>query len=376
MTVSLVFFMLLQAVDSAAFVTRLGTDTVAIERWVRTAERLDSEYVLRVPVTTYVRYSVTLDGRGNATSWSGSIWSGADTARVPQLRETAVLRGDTLVVERVRGGQSQTLRVPADSLILPFIDMIHWPYELALLRFARSGRNDLPQPLLTGSQRSVFTLVRSQPNTVAITHPTRGTMTARVASDGRIEILDAGGTTRALVVERRGWLDVFPYAVEYAARDAAGRSMGELSGRGSGEFEVGGVRVTLDYGTPLKRGRDIWGALVPWGRVWRTGANRATHITLDGDLRFGELLVPAGTYTLYSIPQPDGGFLIVNRQTGQNGQAYNPDRDLGRIPMRRAQLAEPVEAFTIRVEDRGDGFALRLMWDRTEFYVPVAPVRR
>lgn len=376
MTVSLVFFALLQGVDSAAFVTRLGTDTVAIERWVRTAERLDSEYVLRVPVTRYARYSVTLDERGNATSWSTSIWSGADTTRVPELRERAVLRGDTLVVERVRGVQSQTLRVPADSLILPFIDMIHWPYELALLRFARSGRKDLAQPLLTGSQRSVFTLVRSEPNSVAITHPTRGTMTARVASDGRIEILDAGGTTRALVVERRGWLDVFPYAIEYAARDAAGRSMGELSGRGSGEFEVGGVKVTLDYGTPLKRGRDIWGALVPWGRVWRTGANRATHITIDGDLKFGELLVPAGTYTLYTIPEPEGGLLIVNRQTGQNGQVYNSDRDLGRIPMRRAALAEPVEAFTIRVENRGDGVALRLMWDRSEFYVPVSPVGR
>jgi hypothetical protein len=201
-------------------------------------------------------------------------------------------------------------------------------------------------------------------------------MTARVDSEGRIQLLDAGATTRALVVERQGWLDVHPFAREYAARDAAGRSMGELSGRGSGEFEVYGVRVSLDYGTPQKRGREIWGALVPWGRVWRTGANRATHITLSGDLRLGDLLVPAGTYTLYSIPEPEGGLLIVNRQTNQNGQVYNAERDLGRVPMRRAELTAPVEAFTIRVEDRGDGYALRLLWDRTEFYVPISPPGR
>jgi hypothetical protein len=372
MLVLLVPALVLQAPDTAALVTRLGHDTLAVERWVRTADRMEAEVVLRAPRTTYARYRASLRD-GNVTAWSATVWNGADTTAEPSLRETARFTGDSLIVERVRGGQTQVVRTPADSLILPFIDMVHWPYELALLRMHRSGRAELTQPLLAGARPSPFTLVLRGPGAVAITHPTRGTMTTELDAEGRMRALDAAGTTRALTVERVRWLDVHGIGREFARRDAEGRSFGELSGRGAGEFVVHGVSVILDYGTPQKRGREIWGALVPWGRVWRTGANRATHITTDGDLRFGDLLVPAGEYTLYSIPEASGGVLIINRQTGQNGQTYNADRDLGRVPFRVASLAEPVEVFTIRVEERGDGAALRLLWDRTEFYVPVRP---
>lgn len=369
--VALLFLLAVQTPDTAALVTRLGHDTLAVERWVRTAERMDAEVVLRAPRTTYARYQISLRRGGHVTGWRTTVWTGADTTAAPALRETATLAGDSLIVERQRGAQTQTVRVAADSLILPFIDMVHWPYELALMRAYRTGLPELTQPLLTGARVSPFTLVRQGPNAVAITHPTRGTMTTELDARGRLVSLDAGQTTRALVVTREHWLDVLTIGRDFARRDAAGRSFGELSGRGGGEFVVHGVSVTLDYGTPQKRGREIWGALVPWGRVWRTGANRATHFTTDGDLRLGDLHVPAGEYTLYSIPEAGGGLLIVNRQTGQNGQTYNADRDLGRVPFRTAPLAEPVEVFTIRVEDRGDGPALRLMWDRTEFYVPV-----
>ena len=89
-----------------------------------------------------------------------------------------------------------------------------------------------------------------------------------------------------------------------------------------------------------------------------------------GDPATGTIEVPAGEYTLFSIPQEDGGLLIVNRQTGQNGTAYDAARDLGRVRMRRTTLAEPVEAFTIRAAPAGQGGVLRLSWDRSEFSVP------
>src|SRR5690606_2233295 len=114
-----------------------------------------------------------------------------------------------------------------------------------------------------------------------------------------------------------------------------------------------GAEIEIDYGTPRKRGREIWGALVPFGEVWRTGANQATHFRTSRDLVFGAgadtLVVPAGTYTLFSIPQPDGGVLIINRQTGQTGTAYDPARDLGRVTLTSRPLPEMVERFTIVV---------------------------
>ena len=120
----------------------------------------------------------------------------------------------------------------------------------------------------------------------------------------------------------------------------------------------------------MKRGREIFGALVPFGEVWRTGANRATHFATDRALTLGGLAVPPGEYMLYTIPEADGGTLIVNRQTGQGGTTYNQDQDLGRVPMQILKLPSAVEAFTIGIEDTAEGGALVLQWDRTAFRVP------
>ena len=86
----------------------------------------------------------------------------------------------------------------------------------------------------------------------------------------------------------------------------------------------GPSRITIDYGQPHARGREIFGGLVPYGEVWRLGANWATRLTLDFDVRFGDLDVPRGEYTLFMLPRENGGDLIVSRQTRQWGTDYDP----------------------------------------------------
>jgi len=163
-------------------------------------------------------------------------------------------------------------------------------------------------------------------------------------------------------------------ASRWAAMDASGRGIGDLSGRGAAEVTVHGAEIVLDYGTPVKRGREIWGALVPYGELWRTGANRATHFSTSRDLVFGTgtdtLHVPAGEYTLFSIPAADGGERIINSETGQNGNSYDPQQDFGRVKLQARPLSEVVEVFTIRADEEGDAGALRLQWDRTELVAP------
>lgn len=312
-----------QAPDSAAFVTRLGADTLAVERFVRTAAGLEAEVLLRAPQTSRTRYT-------------------------------------------------QDLGPTAE---LPFIDMAHWPFEAALIRFRASGRASDTIPMGPAARPTRFAFATLGADSVAITHPLRGTMRARVDAQGRILGLDAGATTRALLVERRPWLELDGIEAGWRAADAAGRSVGALSGRGEVHGTIGHARITVDYGTPQKRGRVIWGALVPYGQLWRTGANRATHFTTDRDLVLGTgtdaLVVPAGTYTLFSVPQVGGATLIVNRQTNQNGTQYDATRDLGRVGMTRRTLPAVLEGFTIAVtEDAGRG-ELRLQWDGTEYVVPV-----
>lgn len=143
-----------------------------------------------------------------------------------------------------------------------------------------------------------------------------------------------------------------------------------LSPRDTAEMRFGNDRVFIDYGRPSMRGRTIMGGLVPYGRVWRTGANEATTFVTPRDLRIGEARVPAGTYTLYTLPGESEWQLIINRQTGQWGTEYDPSQDLARIPMRVERLAQPVEQFTIDFEPgSGNVFNLALRWENTRAWV-------
>src|SRR3954471_11117283 len=112
--------------------------------------------------------------------------------------------------------------------------------------------------------------------------------------------------------------------------------------------ELKGKTITIDYSAPSVRGRQIAGGLVPYGKVWRTGANAATTLKTPIDIKIGDLKVPAGTYTLYSLPSENGCILIVNKQTGQWGTEYDEAKDLGRVPMNPIQEADSVETMVIK----------------------------
>jgi hypothetical protein len=145
-----------------------------------------------------------------------------------------------------------------------------------------------------------------------------------------------------------------------------------LSPRDTTAQTIGQAHLIVDYGRPSKRRREIFGALVPYGVVWRTGANEATHFRTDRDVTIGGARVPRGTYTLWTIPAPEGWTLIVNRATGQWGTDYDKSQDLARIPMKLKTLSEPVEQFTIAIEPEGNGSGvLAMTWDMTRATVPI-----
>jgi hypothetical protein len=354
-----------QTRDSAALVTVLGRDTVAMERWRRTPLRWEAEAVVRSPSTSLRRYTMELDAAGSMRRFEERWHDPANPAAAPTRTELLEAAEGGWVRRITAGDSTRTARVEGDASALPFVDLVHWPLEVAIARVPAGATRT--QPLIVGGRAIPFTVARTGAAEVTVTHPLRGPSTARVDAAGRLLGLDAAQTTRKVVVTRVPWVDVEGPARRWAAADAAGRGLGELSGRGREEKSVGGAQIVVDYGTPMRRGRDIWGAIVPWGQLWRTGANRATHFSTTRDLVLGGVAVPAGEYTLFSIPERDGGVLIVNRQTGQNGTSYDPARDLARIPMRRVERSEPVERFTITVDPAG---MLRLAWDRSEFVVP------
>jgi hypothetical protein len=139
--------------------------------------------------------------------------------------------------------------------------------------------------------------------------------------------------------------------------------------------EIGGSRISIEYGRPSKRGRVIWGTLVPFGRWWMPGADEATTFTTSKPLAFGSLNVPAGDYTLYTQPSESTFQLIVNKQTGVFHTVYASEQDLGRVEMQRTVPASPVEHLTCAIEAREGGGALTLIWDDREYVAPFVVAR-
>jgi pimeloyl-ACP methyl ester carboxylesterase len=133
---------------------------------------------------------------------------------------------------------------------------------------------------------------------------------------------------------------------------------------------IDGARIAIEYGQPSKRGRAIWGALVPYGRWWMPGADETTTITTTAALSFGSFVVPAGDHTIYAEPGDPVFTLIINRQIFQFHTQYRPDQDVGRVPMTLARLEAPVERLTFAIEARPGGGVLKLRWDDREFAAP------
>lgn len=134
-----------------------------------------------------------------------------------------------------------------------------------------------------------------------------------------------------------------------------------------------GKALTVNYNSPSMRERKIMGGLVPYGKVWRTGANPATTFVTAANLKIGNLSVPAGTYTLYTLPsEKDAWMLIVNKQTGQWGTVYDESKDLGRTAMTQNALAAPQEMMTISFEHtHGKTTEMHVKWEKVDEYVTV-----
>jgi len=135
----------------------------------------------------------------------------------------------------------------------------------------------------------------------------------------------------------------------------------------------GGKNITVDYSSPRAKGRKIFGDLVPYGEVWRAGANEATTFVTGSDVIVGSTHVPTGSYTLFAVPNKDKWTLIINKKTGEWGIPYKYESDeLARVDMKVSATPSPVENFTIAFDKAGTGCTLRMEWESTRASVAIS----
>jgi len=350
---------------AASLVATLGKDTLVVEQFTMEPGKVQAEILMRSPRTSYSEQTLTLNPDGSFQGYRSVTYAPENPGSNPLETQTLTVDGDSIRLQFQRDTLIRTASFAYDPSLLPWTDMVHWPYEVATRRMVKAGKQAVDQPMLAGREPAIFEIRSQGPDSVSIKHPYRGTMYARLTPEGGLDYYDATATTRKLLVRRGGPMDIKALTRKYADRPA-----GSLSGEGETEVTVHGADIRVTYGQPSRRGRELFGGIVPWGAVWRTGANRATHFKTNKDLTFEGLNVPAGEYTLFTIPEPDGGLLIINTETGQNGTQYDPSRDLGRVPMHRIPSAENEELFTIDLVERDDTGALQLKWGRTIFEIP------
>lgn len=370
-----------QAPERAGFVTLLGRDTVALETFTRAATRLDGELMVRVPGTVLFRY--TIERRGD-----GSLARTAIELRplgVPALAErrvTMVFQGDSarMSIDSAAQRRTVTIAAPRDAaaLFMTGFDASFGlyesigMYELALAALRWPGDTTVVPALnpLTG-RVGARRFVRRGPGTVDASWFRIAWTHLALDSLGRILSVDATETTEKTRSSRTEPLDVARLARAFAERDRRGGGLGAASRDTAVSATLGGATLVVTYGSPRLRGRSVLGTVVPWDTVWRTGANAATVLTTERAIAIGGVSLPAGSYSLWTIPRRDGVELVVNRRHGQWGTDHDPAQDVARIPMRTSEAPEPREVFAITLDGTDQARTLAIAWDRFVWTVPI-----
>ncbi len=366
--------------ETWGFIATLGSDTTSVERVTRQGNRITGDAVGRSPLVVRRRWEMTLAPDGSVERWVMDTHIPNAPAGERDLHHELERHDGSIRMVRQAGRDSMDRMVREPSLrTVPWNAFLHATSEL-LFQNARG----LPDTARVGQYffegwaegRLGFARVRALGGgrvSVASTG-LAGAGLGVLDSGGRMLSYSGAGTTYHQEVRRVSEVpDLDALLDRFAADERAKGVQRWLSVRDTmrarvGRGAAGGADIVVDYGRPLQRGRALLGTLIPYGQVWRTGANAATQLTTSAPIRLGGVPLDSGTVTLWTLPTEREVQLIINRETGQWGTSYRREHDIARVPMRVDTLDTPVEAFTIRV----DSAASRLVMEWGTFGWSVA----
>jgi hypothetical protein len=355
----------------------LGNDTVAVDQFTMSRDRLEGTIVTHLPRAVVTRYAATLNsstGRASQLQYSSRLPDGSlvTTGGQAAARQVTIdFVGDSAVA-RVQRDTVVTVRAAAPNAF-PYLNYGIAFFQLPVSALRASGRDNASYAIYSGGRMiTPITVRRATPNSYVFSIAEFG-FAVTTNDGGVVQTVDGSGTTQQFVATLlTDPVNVTTLASAWAAAERSRRSTTTLSPRDTTRATIGSAQILVDYSRPLTRGRRVWGSNgVLNDTLWRTGANAATQFRTNVPLTIGGQQVPAGTYTLWTLAVPGRYQLIINRQTGQWGTQYDPAQDLVRAPAQARTLASPVDQFTIAVEPTGATAGLiRLQWGTQELTVP------
>lgn len=362
------------------YIERLGTDTLSAETYTMGPDEFHGQLMNRMPVTQVVTYDANLNDDGSITNMHVNWKTPSENPKGPKPRFYTISINDTTAQVSLRGDwrgknidTTYQMTVPSGSVpglggFAPTAVIFNQIIRQANLK--SSNQSYSTHIISPGSKRLVPVALRRLGGDTLALKMHGETYLATVNAKKIINWYSGRETTVRTNMKPAPGANFSQMASMFAARDARGNGMPIASPLDSAKTVINGAHLKIVYSRPSKRGRVIWGKLVPWNMVWRTGANAATSFSTDKDIMIGDTKIPAGSYTLYSIYTPTSAKLIVNSQTGQWGTVYNQDRDFARIPMEKTTV-EPHEMFTISFDTVGNKHELNLVWDTSAYHVAI-----
>jgi hypothetical protein len=369
------------------FIATLGRDTISVERVERQGNTLTSDEVDRFPMVRQRHTEVTLGDDGRIQRFVMDIRTPSDSEQRRERHIVAEVTKDSVHLTK-RDGKSSTQWHFATNGGVPMahVDQMYSLYEVrfqearkrAATLHRAAGDTVMQRQFYIDREFDRFPMNHGMIRLLAgdkaeIAHDwLAGTGEATFDSSGHM-LTYSGARTTYLVEARRvaEVPDIQATATQFAAAEAK-NGVRSLSVRDTLRASIGAASFTVDYGRPLARGRTLVGGILPYDVVWRTGATAATQFTTSAPITLAGLQLPAGGYTLWTVPRAKGVELIVNKQTGQWGTSYDRSRDLGRAPMTSDSSTTPVEQFTIAIAgtDATHG-ALTMEWGPFRWTAPI-----
>ena len=362
---------------TTSYIVRLGVDTTAFEQYTRIGYRIESTIIQRVPSTFTATSNIEMGPNGLPSSWRYETRLPTGARPVNGATVTWTFSSDSAFSVITRDtGASQSRRI-AGGPGIPNLGNSILTRNLAIAYARLQGRDSVNAPTFstTGARDSmpVRFVTRDSVRVWYFGSP----MLAKLDPDGQIRWLDGTQTTNKIVATRTNRINVAQTVANYAARDAAGGALGAVTTRDTARAQVSGNAMSIDYGRPSLRGRNVWANGVLGDTIWRTGANAATEFRTQQAIRINGQTIPAGAYTLWTHVAPRNARydLIFNRQTGQWGTVYDPAQDLVRVPMTERRTSSSAERFTMTIEPSGDGGVIAMHWGTKRLEVPFTVVR-
>jgi hypothetical protein len=367
------------------FLTLLGTDTISVESVTRQGNAITTDAVDRFPRLRIRHAVITLNDDGSIRHLVMDIHTPSEPAGQQQRKVVADVANNKVHLSKTDSMGTLTRNFASDGS--PVVAHVPQLYSLYELYFAAALKQAASKPGTAVKLRQFYidrefdkfplahaTVKILEGGKAEITHDwLAGTGEARMDSNYHLQAYSGNRTTYQVQVKRLNDLpDIKTIAGRFTSTETNSGTVQSLSVRDTVRAQIGNANLTIDYGRPLLRGRSLLGDVIPYDRVWRTGANQATQFTTSAPVKLAGLDVPAGTYTLWTVPHTNGVELIVNKQSGQWGTEYRRSLDLGKAKMSAETVSVPVEQFTISVVPKGrNGGELVMEWGSFKWTAPV-----